>query len=187
MATVSSVLSMRRPSSAAEPMRRSKLTPRSQCKDRVEWEATIGSPRFAWKQSASIRIRYLARRRARREARKLPSPWSRRSTSSRGNWGWIRWRSGERISLPRGDSTPFGQKLQNILAKETLEKAVNASGWKKPRGKNVGRGVAVYERPSGAGRSGAAITIEPDGKVKVLLGVPDVGPGIHTVVQQIVS
>jgi CO/xanthine dehydrogenase Mo-binding subunit len=68
-----------------------------------------------------------------------------------------------------------------------LEKAVNASGWKKPKGKNVGRGMAVYERPSGAGRSGAAITIETDGKINVLLGVPDVGPGIHTVVQQIVS
>src|SRR5437762_1737414 len=49
------------------------------------------------------------------------------------------------------------------------------------------RRVAVYERPSGAGRSGAAITIESDGRVTVLVGVPDVGPGIHTVVQQIVS
>jgi xanthine dehydrogenase molybdenum-binding subunit len=47
--------------------------------------------------------------------------------------------------------------------------------------------VAVYERPSGAGKSGAAITIEKDGSVRVHLGVPDVGPGIHTVVQQIVS
>ena len=47
--------------------------------------------------------------------------------------------------------------------------------------------MAVYERPSGAGKSGAAITIEPDGRVNVHLGVPDVGPGIHTVVQQIVS
>jgi CO/xanthine dehydrogenase Mo-binding subunit len=89
--------------------------------------------------------------------------------------------------LNDGDPNPFGQKLQNILANETLKKAVDASGWKKPKGKNIGRGVAVYERPSGAGRSGAAITIESDGSVSVLLGVPDVGPGIHTVVQQIVS
>jgi CO/xanthine dehydrogenase Mo-binding subunit len=86
-----------------------------------------------------------------------------------------------------GDPTPFGQKLQNVLAQETLNKAVDGSGWKKPKAKNVGRGMAVYERPSGAGRSGAAVTIEPDGRVTVLVGVPDVGPGIHTVVQQIVS
>jgi len=89
--------------------------------------------------------------------------------------------------LRDGDPAPFGQKLQNILAHETLNKAASASGWKKAKPKNIGRGVAVYERPSGAGRSGAAITITADAGVTVLLGVPDVGPGIHTVVQQIVS
>ncbi len=89
--------------------------------------------------------------------------------------------------LNAGDPTPFGQKLQGIVVKETLQKALEVSGWKKPKAKNTGRGVAVYERPSGAGKSGAAITIEANGKVSVHLGVPDVGPGIHTVVQQIVS
>ena len=89
--------------------------------------------------------------------------------------------------LDDGDATPFGQKLKGIVVKDILKKALDTSGWKKPKGKNVGRGMAVYERPSGAGKSGAAITIEPDGRVNVHLGVPDVGPGIHTVVQQIVS
>ncbi len=89
--------------------------------------------------------------------------------------------------LNDGDATPFGQKLKGIVVKETLKKALDVSGWKKPKRKNVGRGVAVYERPSGAGRSGAAITFESDGSVTVNLGVPDVGPGIHTVVQQIVA
>jgi CO/xanthine dehydrogenase Mo-binding subunit len=73
------------------------------------------------------------------------------------------------------------------MVKETLKRALDVAGWKKPKGKHTGRGVAVYERPSGAGKSGAAITIETDGRVNVHLGVPDVGPGIHTVVQQIVS
>jgi CO/xanthine dehydrogenase Mo-binding subunit len=89
--------------------------------------------------------------------------------------------------LNAGDATPFGQKLQGIVVRETLKRALDVSGWKKPKAKNVGRGVAVYERPSGAGKSGAAITIGADGGVTVDLGVPDVGPGIHTVVQQIVS
>src|SRR5262245_24571906 len=89
--------------------------------------------------------------------------------------------------LNAGDPAPFGQKLQGIVVQETLNKALDVSGWKKPKGKFIGRGVAVYERPSGAGKSGAAITIESDGSVEVHLGVPDVGPGIHTVVQQIVS
>ncbi|MEO6165123.1 MAG: xanthine dehydrogenase family protein molybdopterin-binding subunit, partial [Candidatus Binatia bacterium] len=89
--------------------------------------------------------------------------------------------------LNAGDPTPFGQKLQGIVVKETLTKALDVSGWNKPKAKHVGRGVAVYERPSGAGKSGAAITAEADGSLSVHLGVPDVGPGIHTVVQQIVS
>jgi carbon-monoxide dehydrogenase large subunit len=89
--------------------------------------------------------------------------------------------------LDDGDATPFGQKLKGIVVKETLKKALDVSGWKKTKAKNIGRGVAVYERPSGAGRSGAAITVEADAGVTVNLGVPDVGPGIHTVVQQIVG
>jgi CO/xanthine dehydrogenase Mo-binding subunit len=89
--------------------------------------------------------------------------------------------------LNDGEATPFGQKLKGIVVKETLKKALEISGWKRPKGKNIGRGVAVYERPSGAGRSGAAITVESDGSVTVNVGVPDVGPGIHTVVQQIVG
>jgi CO/xanthine dehydrogenase Mo-binding subunit len=89
--------------------------------------------------------------------------------------------------LDDGDPTPFGQKLKGIVVKKTLKKALDVSGWTKAKAKNIGRGVAVYERPSGAGRSGAAITVESDGSVTVNLGVPDVGPGIHTVVQQIVS
>ncbi|HWO43369.1 MAG TPA: xanthine dehydrogenase family protein molybdopterin-binding subunit [Candidatus Eisenbacteria bacterium] len=89
--------------------------------------------------------------------------------------------------LRDGDPNPFGQKFQHVLARETLRKAIEASGWRRPKAKNVGRGIAVYERPSGAGRSGAAITVESEGKVTVLVGVPDVGPGIHTIVRQIVS
>ena len=89
--------------------------------------------------------------------------------------------------LDNGDAAPFGQKWQNIFVRDTLAKAVKASGWDKPKAKNVGRGVAIYERGTGAGKSGAAITVEANGNVTVMTGVPDVGPGIHTVVQQIVS
>jgi CO/xanthine dehydrogenase Mo-binding subunit len=89
--------------------------------------------------------------------------------------------------LDDGDATPFGQKLRGIVVKEILKTALDISNLKSAKAKNVGRGVAVYERPSGAGRSGAALTVESDGRITVNLGVPDVGPGIHTVVQQIVS
>ena len=72
--------------------------------------------------------------------------------------------------LDDGDPTPFGQKLKGIVVKETLKKALDTAGWKKPKAKNIGRGVAVYERPSGAGKSGAAITIETDGECQRAFG-----------------
>lgn len=90
--------------------------------------------------------------------------------------------------LEEGDASPMGEKWQHICARETLEKAVQASGWRKGRpGKYRGRGVALYERGTPSGKASAAVTIEVDGGITLLTGVPDVGPGFYTVVQQIVS
>jgi len=47
--------------------------------------------------------------------------------------------------------------------------------------------VAVYERGAAAGKSGATITIDREGHLEVVIGVPDVGPGTSTIVQQIVA
>lgn len=89
--------------------------------------------------------------------------------------------------LNSGDSSPLGVKWENILAKETLEKAMEASGWRKNApGPNRGRGIALYERGAGGGNANAAIDLFEDGSVTVLVGVPDVGPGIHTAITQIV-
>jgi CO/xanthine dehydrogenase Mo-binding subunit len=87
-----------------------------------------------------------------------------------------------------GDTSPLGAKWDGILARETLEKAVEASGWRtSPPGPNRGRGIALYERGAGGGNANAGIDLEEDGTVTVLVGVPDVGPGIHTAIVQIVS
>jgi CO/xanthine dehydrogenase Mo-binding subunit len=87
-----------------------------------------------------------------------------------------------------GDASPMGQKWQHILARETLRKAVMASGWGRRRpAKYHGRGVALYERGTPGGKASAAISLDGEGRVTVLTGVPDVGPGIYTVIQQIVS
>jgi hypothetical protein len=37
--------------------------------------------------------------------------------------------------------------------------------------------MAFYERGTPEGRASSAITLEKDGKVNILTGVPDVGPG----------
>lgn len=90
--------------------------------------------------------------------------------------------------LKEGDASPMGERWQHICVGETLQKAVEASGWRKSTpGRHRGRGVALYERGTPGGKASAAITIEADGSITLLTGVPDVGPGFYTVVQQIVS
>ncbi len=89
--------------------------------------------------------------------------------------------------LQEGDASPMGEKWQHISVRETLRKAVAASGWGRSRPKKYcGRGLALYERGTPGGKASAAITIEADGRITLLTGVPDVGPGFYTVVQQIV-
>ncbi|MEX0805553.1 MAG: xanthine dehydrogenase family protein molybdopterin-binding subunit [Candidatus Binatia bacterium] len=89
--------------------------------------------------------------------------------------------------LHDGDASPLGEKWNHILIGEVLERAVKTSGWK-PNGakKNRGWGMALYERGTPEGKASAAITLETDGKVNILTGVPDVGPGFYTVIQQMV-
>jgi CO/xanthine dehydrogenase Mo-binding subunit len=89
--------------------------------------------------------------------------------------------------LHDGDSSPMGERWQHILVRETLEGAVKASGWRKGAGKNNrGWGIALYERGAPEGKASTALTLETDGTVNILTGVPDVGPGYYTIIQQIV-
>jgi len=90
--------------------------------------------------------------------------------------------------LREGDPAPLGQKWEHIRVRETLERAVEASSWGQPKpSPNYGRGVAVYERAAASGKSSARITIDPSGDVVLDIGTPDVGPGIATVCQQVVT
>lgn len=89
--------------------------------------------------------------------------------------------------LEEGEPNPLGQTWKDIRAKETLRAAAHAAGWRRKLPRFHGRGVALFERGTNSGRSGATIRLSADGKVTALIGVPDVGPGISTVVQQIVA
>ena len=90
--------------------------------------------------------------------------------------------------LHDGDPSPMGEKWNHILIGEVLERAVKASGWKKGGAKNNrGWGIALYERGTPEGKASAAVTLETDGKINVLTGVPDVGPGFYTITQQMVA
>jgi CO/xanthine dehydrogenase Mo-binding subunit len=89
--------------------------------------------------------------------------------------------------LHDGDANPMGEKWSDILMEEVLERVVKASGWKKGGGKkNHGWGMALYDRGTPEGKASSALTLEADGKVNILTGVPDVGPGYYTISQQMV-
>ncbi len=89
--------------------------------------------------------------------------------------------------LHDGDANPMGEKWTDILMGEVLERVVKTSGWKKGGAKkNRGWGMALYDRGTPEGKASSALTLEADGKVNILTGVPDVGPGYYTVSQQMV-
>jgi carbon-monoxide dehydrogenase large subunit len=89
--------------------------------------------------------------------------------------------------LRDGDANPMGEKWSDILMGEVLERSVKASGWKKGGAKkNRGWGMALYDRGTPEGKASSALTLEADGRVNILTGVPDVGPGFYTVSQQMV-
>lgn len=89
--------------------------------------------------------------------------------------------------LHDGDTNPMGEKWSNILMGEVLERVVKASGWKKGGvKKNRGWGIALYDRGTPEGKASSALIMTAGGKVDILTGVPDVGPGYYTVSQQMV-
>ena len=89
--------------------------------------------------------------------------------------------------LRDGDANPMGEKWTDIVMGEVLERVVKTSGWKKGGAKkNRGWGMALYDRGTPEGKASSALTLEADGRVNILTGVPDVGPGYYTVSQQMV-
>lgn len=86
-----------------------------------------------------------------------------------------------------GDEMPTGTRYQGIRARATLEAAVAAAGYRTPKAPNVGRGVAVGERPPAGGESHAAVTLNADGSVVVHTSIFEPGTGTYTVLRQIVA
>jgi CO/xanthine dehydrogenase Mo-binding subunit len=93
------------------------------------------------------------------------------------------------------------------LASEALRQAAAAIGWtpaptprpsptvgggdgeraRPARPKLVGRGIALVERGIGFGEGSSDITLNPDGTLTVVSGLPDNGTGATTVVAQVVA
>ena len=104
------------------------------------------------------------------------------------NWGSIRSRFRRRNAIADGDLTPLGDRRRHMRCRETIDAGARAFGWDKPKAPGVGRGVSIYEHPSGSsGRSTVILTMGEDGRITILLGAPDQGTGFHTMAAQLVA
>ncbi|MFI5269350.1 MAG: xanthine dehydrogenase family protein molybdopterin-binding subunit, partial [Chloroflexota bacterium] len=86
-----------------------------------------------------------------------------------------------------GDTAPTGVTWNNPRPKEALERAAAEIGWDGPKAPNTGRGVALSYEHIGTGKSGAIISVDEDGRFKLVVGVPEVGTGAHTMMRQLVA
>ncbi|PKB82756.1 MAG: hypothetical protein BZY88_03680, partial [SAR202 cluster bacterium Io17-Chloro-G9] len=89
--------------------------------------------------------------------------------------------------IHEGDVNPIGTVYTNVKAIETLEAAVAASDYGTPKAPNVGRGIAMGERPVAGGESHASVTMSQDGSVTVHTSIFEPGTGTNTLLRQIVS
>ncbi|MGE5219579.1 MAG: xanthine dehydrogenase family protein molybdopterin-binding subunit [Chloroflexota bacterium] len=86
-----------------------------------------------------------------------------------------------------GEENGLGKSWGGVKAKETLQAALSAANWRSPKGVNVGRGVAMYERGTGAGKAWVKLTAELDGTITVFTVAGDQGTGLQTILCQSVA
>lgn len=112
--------------------------------------------------------------------------------------------------LSEGEEDAVGNKLRGFKAREVLQAALKAVGWREGRLAEAleagggddhpgpfeslrehptlrGRGVALFGRQIGGGAGGAILTAEADGTYTVISPTFDVGTGTHTIVRQMVA
>ncbi len=86
-----------------------------------------------------------------------------------------------------GEENALGKSWSGVKSKETLQAVLDAAGWKSPKRANLGRGVAMYERGTGAGKVWVNLTAELDGSLTVFTVAGDQGTGLQTVLCQTVA
>jgi carbon-monoxide dehydrogenase large subunit len=94
-------------------------------------------------------------------------------------------------ALIEGDSNYAGFEYRDIKCREVLEQARKV--WRQPkpapakRGNLTGRGISLSCRHIGQGESGAELLLERNGNVRLVVGILDVGTGVHVIHKQIVA
>jgi CO/xanthine dehydrogenase Mo-binding subunit len=93
----------------------------------------------------------------------------------------------EKNFMHDGDIDPTGEEISYIKTDETLHKALEDSGYQKPKPKNVGRGVALVQWTPAGGVGTVALTLDEQGLVTISSAMLDQGAGTYTVLCEIVA
>lgn len=93
-----------------------------------------------------------------------------------------------RKNLLHGEVDSFGAHYLEIRSEVTLDAALAAyQPLPVPAGWLSGRGIAVYNRPTHAGKTSMRLKADDDGGVTAFVPIPETGTGSHTVVQRELS
>jgi CO/xanthine dehydrogenase Mo-binding subunit len=86
-----------------------------------------------------------------------------------------------------GDIDPTGEEYSYIKTDETLKKALDDSGYHRPKPKNVGRGVGLVQWTGASGVGTVAITLDEKGVATISSAMLDQGGGTYTILSEIVA
>jgi CO/xanthine dehydrogenase Mo-binding subunit len=91
--------------------------------------------------------------------------------------------------LQDGDINSIGDVVQSIGLRECLEKVAAEIDWRKPKDKNIGRGLAVIAKSptTHSSISGAHVQFNEDGSAQLLVGSSELGQGMCVVLSQIAA
>jgi CO/xanthine dehydrogenase Mo-binding subunit len=86
-----------------------------------------------------------------------------------------------------GDQAPLGHVVPHIKSYETIDKAIEISGYRRPKRKHLGRGMAVAQWLPLGGEGHAFVTLDENGEASVSTAMVDQGAGTYTAMRQIAA
>jgi CO/xanthine dehydrogenase Mo-binding subunit len=86
-----------------------------------------------------------------------------------------------------GDISPIGHAVPHIKSDEILDGAIETSGYRRPKRKHSGRGIAIAQWLPLGGESHAFVTIDGQGTVTVSTAMLDQGAGTHTAMRLVAA
>ena len=89
--------------------------------------------------------------------------------------------------MREGDTTLTGGHYKGIKARDALKAAAKAAGYSAPKGKHIGRGVAMGYRGPGGGTTSLKVELNSDGAVVIHTSFFEQGTGTYTTLRQIAA